>query len=688
MRGRWNWGSGVFAVGVAAFIFAAIVPLTGWLTRLQTEALFRTPEPWRFVEADTEWRFAARERLALQRKPDDFELHLASALRAPYSYSTEETILPAESGLPEDGVARKLRSLEALRGRWGENPALMAAVLRTMTSSLVTPNRDYLENLTSRYQNAQASRSDAPTKIRDDRRVGRNSPTNLALFQENAERGERADPENAYFTAMLAVSLFAERRDSEAQDALRRAAAAQRWEDCSIFEMRGTLALSEAVYGRRGVITQLAQGASVTYPQFATMRSLARTAIGKAIERERAGDSPTGFDLRRSVARIGALMQEKRGSYVGSQTGSAVVSAASIFPGGVIAVKPPNLTPEQWTARREQDYGDYLSRIGHADEAVWYERQQQEGRAQEELRRKASGKAVWEFPRLKATLPGYALGWAAMLNAFWMIVFGGLAALALRRPWGVRPKPVALPIRLGVGWVFVLLASLIVCGVADAFFSISATANGTTLLLGGMMAFALLALGFCAFRLWRSVRLEEGASSVGRFWRDFGRFSFSAVATAALIFVVLWPVSQLFTLANIIYYSYFMADIPFYGGNAQGFGAFVLAILVSLLAPLGVSLYGVGFGLYRREAIVSSVARILRKTALPAAGVLLLLYAPIVAATALQDNHLRAELQRGMEHERQYLLKIALNADDASKKRVVLVGEAITPPRRFFALLG
>ncbi len=655
MRGRWNWGSGVFAVGVAAFIFAAIVPLTGWLTRLQTEALFRTPEPWRFVEADTERRFAARERLALQRKPDDFELHLASALRAPYSYSTEETILPAESGLPEDGVARKLRSLEALRGRWGENPALMAAVLRTMTSSLVTPNRDYLENLTSRYQNAQASRSDAPTKIRDDRRVGRNSPTNLALFQENAERGERADPENAYFTAMLAVSLFAERRDSEAQDALRRAAAAQRWEDCSIFEMRGTLALSEAVYGRRGVITQLAQGASVTYPQFATMRSLARTAIGKAIERERAGDGSTGFDLRRSVARIGALMQEKKGSYVGAQTGS-VVSAASVFPGGVIAVKSPGLTPEQWTAKRAQDYRDYLSRIGHADEAAWYERQQQKGRAEEELRRKASGKAVWEFPRLKSTLPGYALGWATLLNAFWTIVFGGLAALALRRPWGVHPAPVALPIRLGVGWVFVLLAFVVVCNVADAFFSISATANGATLLLGGMITFALMALGFCAFRLWRAVRRGDGVSSIRHFWLDFGRFTFSAVATAALIFAVLWPVSQLFTLANIIYYSYFMADTF---ELAQGFGAFVLAILVSLLAPLAASLYGVGVGLYRREAIVSSAARILRKTALPAAGVLLLLYAPIVAATALQDNRLRAELQRGMENERQYLADIA-----------------------------
>lgn len=163
-------------------------------------------------------------------------------------------------------------------------------------------------------------------------------PEDIALTLASCEAGERLDPENAYFPAMAAVAYLAGEQDEKAHAALHRAAQKPVWREYIDAELRGHELRAERLGTKGNSLARTARMASILFPHYAQLRSMARLATVQAMDKEIAGDIKGGLQIRRDTEAVGKIMRLQGSSLITNLVGTAMERLAMARPGGAPAV--------------------------------------------------------------------------------------------------------------------------------------------------------------------------------------------------------------------------------------------------------------------------------------------------------------------------------------------------------------
>lgn len=422
-RGRTAAGIVVTAT-LLLLVALALLPDIGWLVRTQWHTLF-SPRP--ATVALREWRLEAvrspdpawlRGRLAAvaRQHPDDYLLQLAWTLEQEHPSRVD---------------------LRPLLPRFGNRPALLAHILRYDTAGRVRIQRS------EEWAFAPAAERPNPASLTPP------SAQHLRAYEQIAERGERVDPENAYFPLMRAIGLFAARRDKEAMEAIRRASRKPRWDDYLWEEKEARLHLVQVAFGEPLAISQFLNGYSVPEAHWLSIPSLGRMVRYLAHTLERRGKAQQAADLRLAMLRCASRIRSQSSSSVGSLVALATASVATAVP------SPPRSAREtevQYRERLQREFLATLRRLGREADARWA---QQEFHAMEEthaLLREGTSPRQWLRMPLR-----WVRAWTANLLWLWLLI--GTALL-----WGVYAVAARTALQQGLAPYGVLLVTVSLAG--------------------------------------------------------------------------------------------------------------------------------------------------------------------------------------------------------------------------------
>ncbi len=359
-----------FACAATVIAVLACLPWSGWLVRLQLRAAAGGEMPnWAAGKTPTAGE-RERERQTASAHPGDFPLQLAAASQTrPGMWPESRDGRPMPDPTEETAATQTARSLWNLRTRFADNPSLYANLLRYLTADGVRIHRE------AELQELEPPSKETASVFRRGSARPQNTPEYLAWFDEAAAEGERLEPQNGYFPAMRSIGLFAAHRDDEALAAIHRASAKTEWREYSDDEVRGSWRLMALTYGEPGVFARYGQIASLLLFHYAPLRQATRLGTVQAIHQELNGNTGEGFQLRRDLARVGALMRTRSPLLIGSLVGNAIVETAQLRPGGAPALvrakgTRPNSHVEEdaWESRVHETYFRYLEHIGEPQE--------------------------------------------------------------------------------------------------------------------------------------------------------------------------------------------------------------------------------------------------------------------------------------------------------------------------------
>lgn len=304
------------------------------------------------------WEGSRPAALAAQ-NPGDYTLQLAAAL-------VESTNSPASSGMtPQSHYAnfqyRFGDRLSALAARFPGKAGPDAHYLRYMTLGTMWVSRD---GEAEKIQTGKTKMTDRQTGSKD----------SWAAFDEAAARGEKIDPDNAYFPMMRAVGLFDAKRDAEGIDAVLRAGRKKRFEDYSLEEPAAAWTLHRQTYGLDSALLRESTYAALLLPHFSTLRAMARLTVAKAVLAEREGRPMEGLALRHAMMQSAVRMREG-GSIISSLVGIANFSISTACPGGKNITVQTTATDDQKYSARRDGYLAYLRKSGQSAEAAWFARE-------------------------------------------------------------------------------------------------------------------------------------------------------------------------------------------------------------------------------------------------------------------------------------------------------------------------
>ena len=190
--------------------------------------------------------------------------------------------------------------MHAVELRFPNKPEVYAAALRANLFYVVRINRGTDEKPLAN------TKSDAGFYTNDKQGT---SPQALAAFLNDAESGQRLDPENAYFDIMRATALFAmEQRFDAAEAAVIAAGTSSQYEDYQAAEIRARDRLSTHAIGGADSFAFEMQYGRISYAGYSIMKDLARLTTANAIVAEHTGDLHRGFVLRRALRQIGGAI--------------------------------------------------------------------------------------------------------------------------------------------------------------------------------------------------------------------------------------------------------------------------------------------------------------------------------------------------------------------------------------------
>ncbi len=607
----------LLATGLTFGVIVAllIIPATRYVVRTQTALVVPIRPPMALLhfvgshEADTT-AVEKEIRDYASGHSDDFRVQLSSALQ------------------PRNSSKEKVAALRALESKFPQNASLYANLLRFETQATVTGLRRDEEDLLI---------ADPTTSKQPGRTV---STEHLAEFDRDAAEGERLEPDNAYFPLMRSIALFAGHRDSEAIEAIQRAAEKRRWVEHYEDELYGHWQVMEEALGERGGIPRTAVGAALLFPQYSQLRFSARVAVAKAVEAELAGSSEDGLRIRKAVMRCGELMRAEGGSLIGNFVGNSISILACSRPGGEPALKErPKLRAEQrgktfYEKLAEHEHREvlfgryitYLERLGQSEEAGYVRRVAAAG---EQVRASIPipHEADWSISLL--TLGAWWMAGIFLLtNTLWMLILGAGATWLANSHRFKAGRPLSRTTSLGVG------VALFLCSIPFAYL---AALIGVGVVIG-MVASALTRnLTWTDFR---GVLAVMGKAIIG----------FAVVAG-----LIAWQVKFGSTYANAMFMLFGNEE----GGNDWRMvsrAAMTLSFLpvIPLLALFAFTLTS----RFLRVPAVTGVVRGFRGLALPIACALLIGYAVVVVGTARKEAKHVADMDRWIEGEGKFVCEI------------------------------
>ncbi len=637
----------VFAVSASAVALLTVLPPTGWMVREQMRGRISGAERFRDVwhslpvngADDTDSALSG----AAARLPDDLEIQVAAAAQAPQR-SPDKSKFETTANL-----------LWEQRARFVKEPAFCAMYLRSAWGASPQVGRD-AEQLYSTAATRAEAEAQAKREWNEMRAKPRwkSDPAFAARALEMADQGARLEPDNAVFPFTKAAILFALNRDREAYGALHTAAQCARWEEYVSVEGRGRLRLDAYAYGTQGAMSRVSEAASLLFPQYASLRGAARIAVADAIALEETGDVQRGFQIRHDLFRVGALMRHGSTTNIGALVGIAITGVATARPGGALPIKSRRLeTSQQRTARSDHQYTEYLMHIGARDEARWVEQEcSLRNRARAIISRMDAG--WFSAPELRRLILWWVAGILLLVNAFYLLVGGGIARVIAARHMHREIARLSRPARAA----FVTLAAgPLLGGLVNTGAMVMGGDDGTLVVLN-IVAGALVVAAPLVW-LWRNptgsgqehsraiqrMRFRQGAKIYAM---TFGlTTSVLGLIVAVTLHLLQSPLSALVALDM-------MSGSPVENLPSHAEERMWLALL-SLLAPLLTAAVGAVRGRVRGVPAQVGIVRALRQAALPGAALCLVVYGAVALVTLGEERAVWRQIDASIAHEGWYM---------------------------------
>lgn len=209
---------------------------------------------------------------------------------------------------PNKAIPQHVEALWELSRRYPERPEILASLLR----HAVWPLAGNLLNERAQGAQPRIARSAQQIEILNERRKM------LGKIVEWVRQASRSDAENAYFPQMESVMLWALGRDTEAIQALHRAAQKKHWDDYPWVEYVVTRHfLNKNRVPRLGVV-EAYNRLTILYPHYASIRSVAQMMPSMV-------NSPkVRSQVARDLVTVGTKMGRYSRGYLGCAVGNSV----------------------------------------------------------------------------------------------------------------------------------------------------------------------------------------------------------------------------------------------------------------------------------------------------------------------------------------------------------------------------
>ena len=615
------------AAAAATMTALVLAPASGWLVRnellIASSGLFHKQTAFLYPHRWNNQDRAASAALIARQNRGDVRIQIAA----------RQAMLPPLPDNQSTSGTRRAHALFPLLETYGNSPALHATILRFLSQdSVQIEGRDQ----TSILQNTPPPKpgDDTPDYIHEKPNPNTNRPEDLAAWDASCASGEKIDPQNAYFPLMRSVGFFAAHRDKEAIAALRRAGEKTEYNEYTADETEGQWAMNRQIQGKAGFVADMTVSAAQLFPHYAAMRAAARLATTDAILSEMAGDTEGGYQTRRAVTRVGALMQRGSKPFIGTLVGRAIGFIALSRPGGALPL--PKLSSSDRAvqdARARENvnrYAAYLEKNGHGAAAAEARTNYESSEKSRGLWQRAANNPdnVLDMQPVLRLVGLWAAGVGLLTNVFSLLILGGLFTLFARNRRVRGGLPMSKAARNGMACGLVLPA----CGLL-----VAVTWPEPVSL--AVLACAASVLALAAFRAVRpkiakTMQTEPSAQEPtnGAFWKSLG-------ATLA-VFAGFGIVGSMGAVQT------FQAGNDLMSGNSH-VSPLVLGLLgaavssaVSLLLLIGLSITS----RVKRVPVSVGVARGFRRFALPISCALVLLYAGVVSQTVRSEARATAAM--------------------------------------------
>jgi hypothetical protein len=349
------------------------------------------------------------------------------------------TILPWSSGkTPVAGTKREISPIwERLSELSRENPSdlgMLAIAVRKGTQGSFRIDRQELENIASPPIDANGN----PLELKPILQT--THPDAIARMRADCVRGEKLDPENAFWPLMMASVHLAAHEDAQALASLARAAQKPVWREYVQDEVAMHREYAEFRYGEQGYLGELVRQTSILFPHYAQLRGLSRALVGQAILLEQAGRTQDALKIRIALRKVSYRISVESTSDIGSLVGIAMHSIATTRVNGIPPIKAKSgkdgTTEESRKAAtigNMHRYRDHVRMVGQAGEATAAMRdfdKLTDYRAQLML----GTDSDWEklFGNIQQSLVGAGGVLAASMNIMWLMLLGILASVVIR----------------------------------------------------------------------------------------------------------------------------------------------------------------------------------------------------------------------------------------------------------------
>lgn len=227
-------------------------------------------------------------------------------------------------------------------------------------------------------------------------KAGKNRPARLATFIRLAQRGEQLDPDNAFFPAMLAAAYFAQRKDTEAIEALLRASRKTRWEDYTSSQTESLIYLYTLVSGKPLALSLAMVCSMMEFRHDSVLVILADVAKYAAYLQDVEGNTSRGAEIRLAVLRLGSLMRSQAHYAYTAHVGTDIHRIAiQLLP----ELSIEEVLPFSSVDAQHRQFAEHLRRLGRVDEVKWVSKELQTDTLARDIVRKGAVKVepVWKL---------------------------------------------------------------------------------------------------------------------------------------------------------------------------------------------------------------------------------------------------------------------------------------------------
>jgi hypothetical protein len=625
-------------------------------------ALAEDTIPWiSNLDAQRTAREEPRLDLVASRYPDDYLLQVGRATAQATAGGIVDANRPqSRRGSIFDRKERALARLGAVTRAFATTPGAYAHFARYLMSERVRIQRAELASLKSGKERDNPS----PETITPSAKT-----TKIMVWA--LKSGERLDPENAFWPAMLATTYFAANQDGDALEALARASRKIKWEAYIYEEVLGQWRLYSAAYGDHGATQQIGPLSLVGFPHLYEMRRMAEMARWRADRCAALGDLAAAARIRHNLAHLAINLRDNAAWAFEALYGTDLFLIActdvdsNTIPGRI-------RTPADW----EPHAVGYHRLLLSLDREYEYRNMRSEVQASCELRKRV------DLARYDATYPGIPPGIPLMpLFGNWMAgiclvqqAFGLLLAVAAAALW-VRFHKTRRIGRISLSAIGIVLLIIATAASGVMFVTMASTPRIAGLLLIGLTILSVAGLEIAARPL-RALRQTvmrllgrpeapdpagtdthavDICSAVERAsvrWSRGTTFRMLVLIVAPYLVILYVQRGELSALHPVAILLTSLIGIP----HPTGFrDSLELASLASAL-PLTMVLGGALWGLYRGQSPLAGALLGLRRLAIPGLVCLVAAYAVLLNRMLVLDAEASQAIQKAAQNDRQWVL--------------------------------